>query len=269
MTDLKELSKNIRLKTLEMINKTHASHIASAFSMVEILACLYGRVMNVNPSNIGDASRDKFVLSKGHGASSVYATLYLCGFLTKEEIDNYYADGSCLSGHVSKKGVSGIEFSTGSLGHGVCVACGFALASRLDGIENKTYVIVGDGECNEGCVWETATFAAQQKLRNLVVIVDKNGMQAMGKTAEIADMGDLAQKWSDFGFYTQTVNGHDTDELLAAFKNCENSDRPCCIVANTIKGKGVSYMENEILWHYRDPQGELFEKAREELINEK
>lgn len=263
INELEPLSKVVRLEILDMINKTHASHIAPSFSIVELLLILYGKVMNISPQNTDNPERDYFVLSKGHAASALYSVLHQFDFLTDDEIKNYYSNGSYLSGHVSHKGVKGVEISTGSLGHGACIACGIALANKIDGLNNQIYTIVGDGECNEGCIWEMATFASQHCLNNFTVIVDCNKMQAMGKTCDIMQMDNLIERWTDFGFDVVSIDGHNMHEIESALVT--KSNKPKCIIANTIKGKGVSYMENELLWHYRDPQGELYSQAKDEL----
>lgn len=262
--NLKNLATNIRLSTLDMISKTHASHIASSYSMIEILVVLYSKILNVSPQTINSPDRDRFVLSKGHGAASVYATLYKMGFFAKDEIDNYYSNGGKLSGHVSHKGVNGIEISTGSLGHGACIACGIALAGKIDNKNYHTYCIVGDGECNEGSIWEMAMFAAHNKLSNYTIIIDCNKMQALGECCGIIDLSNMADRWRTFGWNVIDVDGHNFVELENAFNN-KSKDKPNCIIAHTIKGKGVSFMENNNLWHYRDPQGEFYENAKKEL----
>ena len=169
-----------------------------------------------------------------------------------------------FSCHVSHKGVPGVEISTGSLGHGVCVACGMALNAKLRQLAYKTFAIVGDGECNEGAVWETAMFAAQNKLDNFTVIIDKNNMQAMGQTKDILDLTPMGERWRAFGWHVEEIDGHDHDQLRNAFQK-ENNGKPKIIIANTVKGHGVSFMENELLWHYKDPQGELYLQAVKEI----
>lgn len=264
MLDSTSLAKNVRIDILKMINKAHASHIASAFSIVDILAVLYSDILTKKDLNFDNEERSKVILSKGHAGSAIYATLFEKGILTQEEIDNYYINGGTLSGHVSHKNVVGVEFSTGSLGHGCCVACGMALAKKRNKTNGKVFAIVGDGECNEGSVWEMAMFASQQKLDNFVVIIDNNKMQAMGYCQDIVHIPNMAKVWEDFGWCVKDIDGHNHSEIKDALSSsCTN--KPLCIVANTIKGKGVSFMENNILWHYRDPQNEIFEQALKEL----
>lgn len=264
MIDSVQLAKKVRIDILKMINKSHASHIASAYSIVDILSVLYNDILDTNDFDFVNTDRNKIIMSKGHAGSAIYAVLYEKGIITKNEIDNYYTNGGNLSGHISHKNVKGVEFSTGSLGHGCCVASGMALAKKINNAKGKVYAIVGDGECNEGSVWEMAMFAVQQKLDNFVVIIDNNKMQAMGYCKDIINLPNLAKIWEDFGWCVKTIDGHNHREIKAALStSC--IDKPLCIIANTIKGKGVSFMENNILWHYRDPQNELFDQALKEL----
>lgn len=234
-------------------------------SVADIVAVLYSGVANVFPDNPKNPKRDRIILSKGHNGMAIYAALAESGFFPREELNKYYLDGSVYSGHVSHKGVPGVEFSTGSLGQGVCVACGMAMSGKMHKRDFHVYAIVGDGENEEGSVWEMALFAANQKLDNFTVIVDHNKMQAMGFCDEQAGLNRLAEKWAAFGWHVVDVqDGNDHKQLLDAFSDRE-AGKPTVIVANTVKGKGVSFMENELLWHYRDPQGMFFETAIREL----
>lgn len=260
-----ELAYRIRRDAIEMVHKSHASHIGSILSAADIIAVLYTDIMNVDPTDPNKTDRDRFVLSKGHAGVAVYAALAEQGFFSTEVLRDYYGDGGTLSGHVSHFGVPGVELSTGSLGHGVAVACGMALAAKQREKPYHVYVVVGDGECNEGIVWETALIAKQFQLNNFTVIVDHNKMQAMGFCKEIINMEPMEEKWRSFGWNVISVqDGNDHDQLRVAFARTAPCT-PTCIIANTIKGKGVSFMENELLWHYRDPQGELYEQAVLEL----
>ena len=254
-----KFARNMRINILKMIQRSGASHIASAFSCTDIIAVLYNDILR--------QEKDIFVLSKGHAGSAVYAALYEKGILSKEEIGNYYLDGSNLSGHISHKGVKGVEFSTGSLGHGICAACGMALAEKLDGKDSHVYVLVGDGECEEGSVWETALFANHHKLDNFTVIVDKNNFQAITTCEETISLGDIASKFQAFDWQTVSADGHNYSDITRALK-IRKEGKPVCIIANTVKGKGVSFMENNILWHYRDPQNEFYMNALAELESE-
>lgn len=260
------LAKQARIDVLNMIHESHASHIASAFSCIDILAVLYSGIANVTPKNIKSPNHDRIILSKGHAGSALYAILAEKNFINKDLLKTYYANGSFLSGHVSHKNVNGVEFSTGSLGQGVCVACGIALANRIHKNPSKVFAVVGDGENEEGSIWEMAQFAALQKLSNFIVVVDSNKMQAMGNSSEIV-VQNLPAKWKAFGWNVIEVeDGNDHAQLANAFSHL-SLELPNTIIANTIKGKGVSFMENNLLWHYRDPQGEFYENALKELEN--
>lgn len=265
--DSKELALWMRRNEIELVHKTHASHVGAMLSVTDILAVLYADVLHYDPDNPKWDGRDRLVLSKGHAGVAVYCALAACGFITEEQLMTYYQDGSYFSGHVSHKNVPGVEFSTGSLGHGIAVACGMALAAKQQEKQHRIYAIVGDGECEEGIVWESALISAHQKLNNLIVIVDHNHMQAMGDCDEVAGLGSLRDKWHSFGWnVVEVADGNDHTQLLEAFsKIAEN--KPTCVIAHTVKGKGVSFMENNLLWHYRDPQGEFYDRAMMELKN--
>lgn len=259
-----QLALEIRRHAIEMTHASHASHIGAILSVTDIVAVLYSDILNTNVKMPMDRNRDRLILSKGHAGVAIYAALAEKGFFDKKLLDTYYQDGSLLSGHVSHKGIEGVEVSTGSLGHGIGIAVGMALAAKLDNKKHHVYVILGDGECEEGSVWEAALFAVHHKLDNLTVIVDHNKMQAMGTCEQQLGLKNIEEKWNVFGFNTVECDGHDHDELEKSLRISEIG-RPTCVIAHTVKGKGVSYMENELLWHYRDPQGELYEIARKEL----
>lgn len=256
----------IRLDALEMVHLRHASHIASVFSVADIIATLYAGAARTFPENPRHPDRDRIVLSKGHAGVAIYAALAETGFINRDElIRTFYTDGSVYSGHVSHKGVPGVEISTGSLGQGVCTACGMALAGRINGKGFHVFAIAGDGECEEGAVWECALFAAHRRLDNFTLIVDNNGMQAMGNCKEEAGLDDLESKFSAFGWHVVSVpDGNDVAQLIDALGKREPG-KPTAVIAHTIKGKGVSFMENNLLWHYRDPQDEWYEQAKREL----
>lgn len=257
----------IRRHGIEMTHLSHGSHIASILSVADIVAVLYNDVANICPENLQDENRDRVILSKGHAGAAIYAALAEKGFFDRAELKTHYADGSRLSGHVSHKGVPGVEFSTGSLGHGVCVAAGMALNAKLVQKPYFTYAIVGDGECDEGSVWEMALFANQFRLNQLVVIVDHNKMQSLDYCENTLSLAPFAEKWSSFGWNVLEVDGHSHEELYAALNQAKTSaEKPTVIIANTVKGKGVSFMEFDILWHYRFPhQGEEYDGALQEL----
>lgn len=263
--DSKELALKIRRDTIDMVHVAHASHIGAVLSVTDILAVLYADILNVNPDKPQMETRDRFVLSKGHAGAAIYAALAECGFFQVEELKKYYMDGSVYSGHVSGKGVPGVELSTGSLGHGACVACGMALAAKRMKREHQVYTVVGDGECEEGSIWEMALFAHKYCLDNFTVIVDHNGMQAMGSCEEVIALGSLHEKWASFGWHVlEVLDGHDHDLLRAAFAG-RSKGMPNVIIAHTVKGKGISFMEGKLTWHYKDPQGEAYENAVKEL----
>lgn len=257
----------IRRHGIEMTHISHGSHIGAILSVADIVAVLYNDVANISPENLKDENRDRIILSKGHAGAAIYAALAEKGFFDRAELKTHYADGSRLSGHVSHKGVPGVEFSTGSLGHGACVAAGMALNAKLDKKPYYTYAIVGDGECDEGSIWEMALFANQFKLNQFVVIVDHNKMQSLDFCENTLSLAPFAEKWKAFGWNVLDIDGHNHDELRAALNAAKQStDKPTVIIANTVKGKGISFMEFDILWHYRFPhEGEEYDGALKEL----
>ena len=258
----------IRRHGLEMTHLSRGSHIGAIFSLAEIMAVLYTGVLHVNPADPAMPDRDRLILSKGHAGAAVYAALAERGFFPVEELKTHYANGSRLSGHVSHKGVPGVEFSTGSLGHGLAVGAGMALGAKMDKAPWRTYVILGDGECDEGSVWEAALQAHQYGLDNLIAVVDHNRMQSLDFCEKTIALEPFADKWRDFGWQVQVVDGHDVTALQEAFARAKSNlggGKPSVIIAETTKGKGVSFMENDILWHYRTPQGEEYDAALKEL----
>ncbi len=266
--DPKVLAWLIRRNGVEMTHLSRGSHIGSVLSVAEIIAVLYTGVLNVDPGHPDMPDRDRMILSKGHAGSAVYSALAETGFFPVEELKTHYANGSRLSGHVSHKGVPGVEVSTGSLGHGLGIGAGMALGAKMDGKTWRTYVVLGDGECDEGAVWEAALQAAQFRLDRLIAVVDYNHMQSLTFVKDTLELEPFEQKWRDFGWNAESVDGHDTDALRAAFERAKGragSGKPSVILAQTVKGKGVSFMENNILWHYRTPQGEEYEAAVKEL----
>ena len=258
----------IRRNGLEMSRISRGSHIGSVFSVAEIIAVLYTGILHVDPRNPRMPERDRLILSKGHAGSAVYAALAETGFFSVEELKNHYGNGSVLSGHVSHKGVPGVEVSTGSLGHGLAVGAGMALGARMNGEDWRTWVVLGDGECDEGSVWEAALQAAQYGLDRLCAVVDYNHMQSLFTVEKTLQLEPFEAKWKDFGWNAESVDGHDVRALRAAFERAmgnAGSGKPSVVLAHTVKGKGVSFMENNILWHYRTPQGEEYEAALKEL----
>jgi len=258
----------IRRNGLEMSHLSRGSHIGSVFSVAEIIAVLYTRVLRVDPKRPDWPERDRMVLSKGHAGSAVYAALAETGFFPVEMLKTHYGNGSVLSGHVSHKGVPGVEVSTGSLGHGLGISAGLALGAKMDGAQWRTYAVMGDGECDEGSVWESALQAAQFGLDRLIAVVDYNHMQSLTTVEKTLRLEPFEQKWRDFGWNAMSTDGHSIDALTDAFewaRGQAGSGKPSVILAHTTKGKGVSFMENNILWHYRTPQGEEYEAALREL----
>lgn len=265
----KEMAWRIRRDVVEMTHQAHASHIGGGMSCADILAVLYSDIAVYNAKDPLNEDRDRIILSKGHSGSAMYAVLAESGFFPVEELRKYGQDGSRYSCHISHKGVPGVEMSTGSLGHGICVAAGMALNGKLKKKQYKVYAIIGDGECNEGSVWEMALMAAHYRLDNFTVIIDRNGMQAMGFCRSVMNTEPLDEKWKAFGWKVVNIkNGHDHESIRKAFQEATEG-KPKAIIANTVKGKGISFMENELLWHYRDPQGEFYEKAVAELKENK
>ena len=268
VSDPEVLAWLIRRNGLEMSHISRGSHIGSVFSAAEIIAVLYSGVLNVDPLRPRKPDRDRLILSKGHAGSAVYAALAETGFFPVEQLKTHYANGSILSGHVSHKGVPGVEVSTGSLGHGLSIGTGMALGAKMDGQAWRTWVVLGDGECDEGAVWEAALQAAQFGLDRLCAIVDYNHMQSLFTVEETLKLEPFEQKWRDFGWNARSVDGHDVRALREACEEAKaqaGSGRPSVILAHTVKGKGVSFMENNILWHYRTPQGEEYDAALKEL----
>jgi transketolase len=261
------LAHRIRKHSLEMTSRGGSSHIGSVLSMADILAVLYARILNIDPENPGDQRRDRVILSKGHGGAGIYAALAERGFFGTERLREHYQNGSVFSGHVSHKGVPGVDFSTGSLGHGLGVATGMALAARRMKQDWRAFVVMSDGECDEGSVWEAAMFAGHHKLSNLIAVIDYNKIQSLAPVAETIALEPFADKWRAFGWAVEEADGHDVHALEAALRSAPNGDgNPTVVIAHTIKGKGVSFMENSVLWHYRTARGEELEAARRELL---
>jgi transketolase len=243
-----------------------SSHVGSNFSMIEILVVLYKSVLRIDPSDPEMPTRDRFILSKGHASAGLYAVLAECGFFPLNWLDSFYLNGSVLMGHASHREVPGVEVSTGSLGHGLPLATGMALAAKRDRTDQNFYVLLSDGECDEGTVWEAALFAGHHSLDNLTVIVDYNKIQAMAPTKDVLDLEPLVEKWASFGWRVREVDGHDVEQLLSVFSEARpDSAQPMCVIAHTTKGKGVSFMEDTVLWHYRSPQGDEYDAAILEL----
>ncbi|NPV60809.1 MAG: transketolase [Actinobacteria bacterium] len=263
VASLESIARRVRIRVLNSIYATRSPHIGSSFSPIEILVALYFRVLKASPQETSNPERDRFILSKGHACPSLYAVLTERGFMSEEEYNRFAMDDG-VEQHPNMEVGKGIEVSTGSLGHGLSIGAGMALAGRLDNRSYKVYVLLSDGELNEGSVWEAVAFAGHHGLSNLVALVDANKMQALGHTRDIIDLEPIAEKWHQFRWHTQEIDGHDFTQILEAVTALSNN-KPNVIIMHTIKGKGVSFMEDNILWHYRAPDDEEYEKALKEL----
>jgi transketolase len=254
----------IRRIVLEESKRAGVGHIGSALSIADILAALYGGVIDGAGSD--DPDRDRFILSKGHAALALYAALHLSGNLSRDELRTYCGDGSRLGVHPDHR-LRGIDFSTGSLGHGLAMGAGAALAARIQGSERRTYVLVSDAECNEGSLWEAVMFAGHHHLANLTAIVDMNGQQALGYTAEVLSGGDPGDRWGSFGWEVRELDGHDAPAIVSALGSPPASDGPRVLIARTVFGRGVSYMEGRIKWHYSPMSDSEYTLALQEVAN--
>ena len=248
-----QFAAKIRAHALRMVHSANASHIGTSLSMAEILSVLYTRVLRVDPARPNWPERDRLIVSKGHGAAILYAALAERGFFPVEWLTDYCKDGSKLMGHVSHH-VPGVEVSTGSLGHGLPIGCGMALAARREGQPHRVFVILSDGELDEGSNWEAVLFAPHHQLDNLTAIVDYNKIQSFGTVKEVLDLDPLPAKWEAFRWSAVEIDGHDSAQLESALSRVPfEPGRPSVIVAHTVKGKGVSFMENQLAWHYKSP----------------
>jgi len=264
--ELQNKARQLRQTIFKVICEGQGGHIAGCMSVVEILTVLYHRILRVDPKNPEEPNRDRFILSKGHASVAWYAILAQKGFIDEDELATYGQGGTRLGGHPDKLKLPGVEASTGALGHGLAFGMGMAVAGKMDGKNYHTYVLLGDGECQEGSVWEAAMFAPQHKLDNLTVIIDYNKLQALDRLDKIVGLEPLVDKWESFGWEVCEVNGHDVAELeetLSAVPFAAN--KPSLIVAHTVKGKGISFMENVPIWHYRLPNDEEMKIACEQL----
>jgi len=264
--DSVNLARRVRRHCVRMTSKGGSSHVASCLSAVDIITVLYGKIMRISAENPRASNRDRFILSKGHAGAAVYATLAELGFFDTALLEDHYQDGSLFSGHVSHKGIPGVEVSTGSLGHGLGIAAGMAKAIKLKGGSERVFVVVSDGECDEGSVWESALFAAHHQLDNLVCVIDCNAIQGLAPVSEVLNLEPLSDKWRSFGWVVQEVNGHDHPALVSAFETIPNKvGYPLVCIARTVKGKGVSFMEGKVEWHYRTAKGSDYDRAMDEL----
>jgi transketolase len=264
--ELKEVCRQVRIDIINEVTEAASGHPGGSLSAVEMLVALYFKVMNIDPKNPQDPDRDRFVLSKGHAAPGLYAVLAERGYFDKEELHTLRKLGSKLQGHPDPKKLPGIDAATGSLGQGISIAVGMALGAKIAKNGAKVYTMVGDGEMQEGMVWEAAMAAANYKLDNFTVFVDNNGLQISGKNDDVMALGDIAAKFSAFGFdVIEVEDGNDIEQILAAIEHPVTPDKPKCILAHTVKGKGVSFMENNVGWHGTAPKEDQRQAALKEL----
>ena len=263
---LYEISKQVRGSIIEMSCRSKASHLASSLSCVDILVAAYWRVLKIDPTDPDHPDRDRLILSKGHAAQAIYASLAHRGFFDLTALENYNTNNSTIAEHPGPKCMPGIEAATGSLGHGLSLGLGMAMSSRLTEKDYQVFVILGDGECNEGSIWEAAMYASGQKVNNLIAIVDCNGWQGTGRSERICSIEPLVSKWEAFGWKTAEIDGHDMEKLTTTMESARDCrDRPTAIIARTIKGKGVSFMEDDNNWHYRIPTEAELDASKREL----
>jgi transketolase len=259
---MNDTCKELRKSVLDMMHYSKSSHIGSCFSIIEILYTLYFEILNTRPANLNDPNRDIFILSKAHASAALYATLAFKGFFPRGWLKRYYIDDGILPGHLDRDAVPGVECSCGSLGHGLPIGLGMAIAKKTKNASGKVFVLLGDGECNEGSVWEAVMFASTRKIDNLVAIIDFNHLQGMG--ADVIDQANLSERFSAFGWHTEVVDGHSIEALSGALLS-GSPGKPLVIIANTVKGKGISFMEGKLEWHYKSPNDQEYEQALREL----
>jgi len=261
-TSASELALAARREIIKMTASARASHVGSALSVVDILSVLYSKGANITPENFESVDRDIVILSKGHAASALYSVLALQGFFPMDWLQKYCQNDAPLGGHATSKGVPGVELSTGSLGHGLPYGLGIAMSRKISGVAGRVFVVMSDGECDEGTTWESAMIANHHKLDNLIVIVDRNRIQSLTFTEDTLQLEPFEDKWKAFGWETRVENGHDYETLSRALIE---SSKPLCVIAETTKGKGVDFMENSVLWHYKSPAEEDVKSAFSQL----
>jgi len=267
MIDYTNIARLMRIDVMKMLHGANGSFGGSAMSCVDLIAVLFHSFMRFDTFGADDPRRDMFILSKGHASTALYAGLASVGLIDKSELATYSKNNTKMIVHPKRGAYPYIEASSGSLGHGICQATGSALAARILKNDANVFVLLGDGECNEGSVWENAAFASKQKLNNLTVIVDRNGLQGCGRDEEVLNYADMGEKFRAFGFEITNIDGHDYSEIDNALKKATSrtTDKPTAIIAKTIKGRGVSFMEDKMEWHYKSPNDEQFKTAMEEL----
>ena len=259
-------AKRARRRILQMAHAAQASHVASGLSVVDILAVLYTGAAKVSPETVDSIDRDYIILSKGHAAAALYSVLAIRGFFSESQLELFCKNGSNFGGHATHHGKPGVELSTGSLGHGLPYGLGIAFGQKLSKSKSRTFIVMSDGECDEGTTWESALMAQQYGLDNIVVIIDRNRIQSLAATEDTIALEPFAEKWEAFNWEVRTVDGHSHSQLEEALSP---ADKPLCIIAETTKGKGVSFMENSVLWHYRPPSDIDLQKALQEVENGK
>uniref|UniRef100_C6E4X6 Transketolase domain protein n=1 Tax=Geobacter sp. (strain M21) TaxID=443144 RepID=C6E4X6_GEOSM len=259
MTERKLIKKSI----IHMVHRSRSSHVGSCLSVADILYLLYFKIMNVDPERPNLPGRDRLILSKGHASAALYATLAQRGYFPQEYLERFYVDGGLLPGHLDMDAVPGVDASAGSLGHGLSLGIGMAIAQRGSASPGRVFVILGDGECNEGSVWEGVMLASTLGLSNLTAIVDYNKLQSFGRTNNVINQANMSQRWESFGWEACDVDGHDLEALEAALQKPQSGPR--VLVAHTVKGKGVSFMEDRLEWHYKSPNDDQLEQALTEL----
>jgi transketolase len=263
---LPSIAQQIRRRVIELSHQAGTPHLGSSLSCIDILVAAYWTALRIDPRHPRDPSRDRFILSKGHAALALYVALAQRGFFPAELLETYNADGGVLAEHPGPRCVPGVEAATGSLGHGLSLGLGMALAGRIEGHTFRVYALLSDGECNEGSVWEAAMFAPARGLENVCAIIDYNKWQATARSDETLQLAPLADKWRSFGWSAYEVDGHDLEQLTAALERVpDGSGKPVAIVAHTIKGRGVSFMEDDNNWHYRVPTADEVRQATDEL----
>lgn len=260
MIDSKKLAKDSRKYTLELVSASSSSHVGSSLSVIDILAVLYSKKINQKRNS------DCIILSKGHAAAGFYAILANLGLISKDVLNHYCLNGSKFGGHITHSASSEVEFSTGSLGHGLPFSAGKTYSFKLDGKNNKVFVVISDGECDEGTTWESALFAAHHGLSNLYLFIDRNRLQSLESTEDTLKLEPLAEKWRAFGWEVREIDGHSHEEIFQTLEDLVHIDnKPKVIISNTTKGKGVSFMENSVAWHYRAPNQKQLEEALKEI----
>ena len=264
--NLKLVAKELRKRIIKTSSKAKIPHLGSCLSCLDLLVFCYWEILEINPHSPHDSNRDRFLLSKGHGAPALFQVLGEKGFFPIKRLEEFGLPGSVFHEHPPKPGyIPGVEAATGSLGHGLPLALGMALAAKIQNKKYQCYALLSDGECNEGSIWEAAMLASSLKLSNLTVIIDFNKWQATGRSQEIMNLAPLDKKWDSFGWNVKEVDGHDFDDIRKVFITLKNSEKPKVIIAHTVKGKGISFMEDDNNWHYRTPNEEELKLALKEL----